>query len=280
MKDLKTRITENMNSLTKSQRTVADYILRHLDNIPFYTLEKLSKETNVSTATIIRFARSVGCESYSEMQELLQDELRRKASLPGRLDSLHELPKDELLSTILQNDIRNIEALAAQLTDELLNSVVAALDGARTVYALGMRTSFSLACYSEVCLGQILGNVRLVHTTGMICPEELLSAGEGDVCLAFLFPRYARISIQILQWMRTQKVRIILVTSTSSSSVADLGDLVIPCPITGVSLKNSYAAPVSVINYLFAALVTRNRSRTSQMLSQAEALLHNTLGVN
>ena len=77
MKDLKTRITENMNSLTKSQRTVADYILRHLDNIPFYTLEKLSKETNVSTTTIIRFARSVGCESYSEMQELLQDELRR-----------------------------------------------------------------------------------------------------------------------------------------------------------------------------------------------------------
>lgn len=280
MDTLKDRITENMDALTKSQKKVANYILRHIDNIPFYTLDRLSRESNVSTATIIRFARSVGCENYSQMQQMLQDELRRKASLPRRLDSLNEPPKDELFSLVVQNDVRNIEGLAAHVTDELLNEVVTALSEAKNVYLLGMRTSFSLAYYSMVCLGQILGNVRLIEATGMLCPEEILTAGEDDVCLAFLFPRYTRGSIQILQWMREHHVRVILVTSTNYSTVEDLADVLIPCPVNGVSLKNSYAAPLCIINYLFASLVTRNRQRTSEMLARAESLLRGSLGVN
>lgn len=280
MDNLKNLITENMEMLTKTQKRVADYILRHIDNIPFYTLERLSRETGASTATIIRFTRRIGCENYTEMQQMLQDELRRKASLPRRLDSLAEQPRNELFSLVVQNDLRNIETLTAHVTDELLEGVISDLAKARSVYLLGMRTSFSLAYYSMVCLGQILGNVRLIEATGMICPEEILTAGPGDVCLAFLFPRYTRGSVQILQWMREHQVRVILVTSTNYSTVEDLADVLIPCPVTGVSLKNSYAAPLCVINYLFAALVTRDRQRTSEMLARAETLLHGSLGVS
>jgi DNA-binding MurR/RpiR family transcriptional regulator len=259
---------------------VADYILQHMDSVPFCTLGDLADKIGVSTTTVIRFARSNGCEGYSEMQAVLQDELRRKVSLPSRLDSIHAIPKDELLSHTMHNDISNIQRTMSSLSQDTLNDAVAAIAGAQNVYVLGMRTSYALAYYTSICLGQIRSNVRLVQANGLIYPEEVLGASAGDVCVAFLFPRYSKVTKTILEWMREQQVKVVLVTSTNCGAVEYLADWLIPCSVSGVSLKNSYAAPMCVINYLFASLTQNNREQTADMLKKAERLIRDNLGLN
>lgn len=63
----------------------------------FSTLENLSEKINVSTTTIIRFSRVLGYKGFSEMQRDIQEELKQKESLPGRLADMPPISDNHLL---------------------------------------------------------------------------------------------------------------------------------------------------------------------------------------
>ena len=107
----------------------------------------------------------------------------------------------------------------------------------------------------------------------MFYPEEIADAGKGDVCIAYLFPRYSKTTANLISYMRKQGVKIILFTSINHSAVNSYGDIIIPCAVRGISYKNTYAAPISVVNYLTAALVSKNMETAKKNLAKAEDIL-------
>lgn len=42
-------------------------------------------------------------------------------------------------------------------------------------------------------LSEIRENIHLIQSVGMLYPEEIVSAKEGDICIAYMFPRYCEI---------------------------------------------------------------------------------------
>ena len=57
-------IYEKIPSLSAGQRKVAEYILNNKDEFSYATLAKLSKDISVSETTVIRFAYSLGFDSF------------------------------------------------------------------------------------------------------------------------------------------------------------------------------------------------------------------------
>jgi DNA-binding MurR/RpiR family transcriptional regulator len=137
-----------------------------------------------------------------------------------------------------------------------------------------MRSSFALAHYMTSRLGQIRPNVRLIQSAGMIYPEELIGCNGQDVCIAFLFPRYSKTAANLILWLRKRGVRIILFTSQNYSAIRTYGDIFLPCSVRGVSFKNSFAAPICLINYISAAIALLDRSRAIETLQQTEEFLN------
>lgn len=74
-------IYEKIPSLSAGQRKVAEYILNNKDEFSYATLAKLSKDISVSETTVIRFAYSLGFDSFSAMQQKLREEI---LSVPQR----------------------------------------------------------------------------------------------------------------------------------------------------------------------------------------------------
>ena len=74
-------ICEKIPSLSAGQRKVAEYILNNKDEFSYATLAKLSKDISVSETTVIRFAYSLGFDSFSAMQQKLREEI---LSVPQR----------------------------------------------------------------------------------------------------------------------------------------------------------------------------------------------------
>ena len=72
--------------LTKSQIRIADYVAKNQKRILGMTAKELGKETGVSDATIIRFARTVGFKGYTDMQEQVEKELILKEVLPAPVE--------------------------------------------------------------------------------------------------------------------------------------------------------------------------------------------------
>lgn len=277
MSDFSKRITAETPSFTNSQKNVADYISGHLNKVAFYTLDELSRKIGVSTTTIIRFSRVLGYDGFSEMQKAIQEDIYAnaapKAKLPERLPDTAQAPDNELLSDSFQNDIENIrQTLAAQKSEDL-DAAVEAITNAGSVYILGMRSSFSPAYYMASRLGEIRRNVHLIQSVGMIYPEEIVNAGKEDVCIAYLFPRYSKISSSVISWMKNAGTRVILITSLNYQAVSGYGDIILPCAISSLSYKNSFVAPFCLTNYLITAMARQNHKEAQSILEKTESIL-------
>ena len=267
------RLTQNADKLTRSQQAIAAYMWEHMDSIAFSNLETLSHQIGVSTTTVIRFSRAIGFAGFSDMQSAVQNEIQQKSSLPERLDSMGDESANQLLKESFNTDQENIRQTLAAQNDGDLKRAVDWMSQASCVYILGMRSSFSVAYYMASRLGEIKRNVRFIQSTGMLYPEEIVGAEEGDICLAYLFPRYSKAATNILRWLRSRGVRVILITSMNHDAIQAYGDVILPCAIRSTSYKNSLAAPICLSNYLAAELARQNYQEAREILSRTESVL-------
>lgn len=274
MSDYYTKVTSSLGELTHSQRKVANFVLDNLDTMAFVTLDDLAARIGISSATIIRFARSLGYAGYSEMQKDIQGEIIDKVSLPERFNETKASIKvDKLLTDTMQNDMDNIVKTVTTIPKDTLHDVVNVIGNAKTLYILGLRSSFALAHYAASRFGQIRPNVHLLQSGGMLFPEELAGMGADDVCIAFLFPRYPKMTASLLASMRKVNVKVVLFTAPNLAPVKSYGDYFIPCHIKGNAFKNSFAAPLCLIYYLATALALQHSDIANQTLQKTENVL-------
>ena len=229
--------------LTNTQKQVADFMLEHPDVIAFKRLEELSMMIGVSTTSVIRFARSIGYKGYADMQQDIQQSIVGKASLPDRLiDAVKSTKQDQLLIDSFKRDIDNIASTLHLLSENDLAKAVSSIIAAQNIYVLGTRGNFSVAHYLGYRLSQIKRGVHLVSGLSMDYPEEIASIRRGDVCIAFLTPRYSRMTANLVAWMKKRGVMIILFTKEGSNEINLYGDIILPCRTDGISYKSSLIA--------------------------------------
>ena len=267
------KVSAAYDRLTHSQKIVANYVRENYEEIAFSTLEELSAKIGVSTTTVIRFARELGYSGFSEMQDGIKKEIQTKGSLPDRLERAAVTAGNDLLSDAFSTDIKNIQETLAGLRSGDLSRAIELISGAKSIYVLGMRSSFSLAHYMVSRLGEIKRNVHFIQTTGLVYPEEIVNADEGDVCIAYVFPRYSKIGINIIAWMRSHGVKVVLFTSSNDLPVRSYGDVCFNCATRSVSCKNSLTAPMCLTNYLVAELALKNYDEAHEVLSRTEEIL-------
>src|SRR5512143_16386 len=87
-------IGDHYNDLTKSEKQIADYVRKNQEESAFLSVGELATRLDLSEAALVRFARSLGFDSYPAMREVLQENFRRRvthsARLRSRLDDLRE----------------------------------------------------------------------------------------------------------------------------------------------------------------------------------------------
>ncbi len=274
MTDLSQNIRKKYDQLTKTQKRIAEYLLQHSDQLAFTTLDELSLQIGVSTTSVLRFARAIGFHGYVDMQQSLQNNIIKKASLPERFnDAIHGTKQDQLVIDVFQNDINNIYATLSALSEEALAEAVSSIISAKNIYVLGARGSFSVAHYLVHRLSQIKKNVRLVDGIGLMYPEQLSSIQPDDICISFMLPRYAKTTANLLSWLKRHGIRIILFTKLDNNEVDSYGDIILPCAITGASYKNSLIALFCICNYFLAAVAVENQTESGDNIARTEELL-------
>ena len=272
--DFQQLINDKFDNFTRSQKKISQYFSEHLQQIAFSTLEELAKQIGVSTTTVIRFARALGYQGYSELQKDIQNSIQNKVSLPERLPSQESETNNILLSDSFQNDIQNIQNTLEIQNNEDLQAAIDMIHSAGNVYVLGMRSSFATSYYMASRLGEIRSNVHLVQSVGMCFIQKKLSAQNRAMYVLLTCFRATPNSVPlILSWMKSEGVKIILITSQNYSPVKGYGDIILPCFISSLSYKNSSAAPLCLSNYLIAALAQKDYSGAQKILQKTGSIL-------
>jgi len=275
LSDILENISSQFDELTHSQKKIANYILENTNTLAFSTLDESSSRIGVSTTSIIRFARMLGYSGYSDMQRDIQQSIKDKFKQIGHLEKSHLTHDSKLLSHTFQQGVSNIDATLSLLKKEDIDTAIDLIRKANRVYCLGMRSSFALSYYMAMCFSRLHKHIRLIQAIAMSLPEEIISASSSDVCVAFMFPRYSRQTAHILTYFKKINVPVILITGPSWVDIKKYGTVVLPCQVNGIMSRDSYAAPVCLIDYLTAVFENETDSdpKGDRVLEDLESLL-------
>ena len=277
MSSLVTKIGKQVNQMTKSQKKVANYLLFNMDKLLFFTADELAKAANVSTATVVRFARELDFEGYTDMQKAARLRFHDREEEPEDLpqSSPEEDSSEYLLEKSFRQDIQNLKRTFQDLSREDLERACTLLKTSRRVYLVGMRISRSMATYAYINWGMLRKGVHLIHNEGLDYAEELIEINSEDLIVAFWAPRYNRATYQMLSHAKRQKASVLLITNREFNLTMEEGDfdVILRCCMENSSYQSSFVAPVTLVNYLTRQLELEFSKDIAARLANWESLL-------
>ena len=265
-------IQSRMNSFSKGQKRTAAYILENYDKAAFMTANKLGKTAQVSESTVVRFATELGYDGYPTMQKALQEIIRGKLTSIQRIQASNDQMTDpDILGTVMQRDMNSIHTAIIQADRAEFNRVVDKLVHAEHIYLLGVRSSSFLAGYLNFYFHLIFKNVTLVQnfSAGEIF-EQMLHIGPGDVLVGISFPRYSKMTENAVHFACDRGADVIAITDSQMSPLYQLASASLLVRSDMISMVDSMAAPLSLLNALIVAVGRQKREEISNTYSELE----------
>ena len=275
MENILDKISDTFQELTPSQRKVAQYVYHNINEAFLLNSFQIAKTANVSEATVTRFLTNLGFSGFSEFKREIARQVLESFSTTQRLaESAEDLKaRGNVFSEILQGDIENIQTLTATISDQLFEQAVNELCSARSIYVLGLRSSYALAFYLTFDLRFFLDRVILIKPGIGDMPEQVLGVTKDDVLVVISFRRYTRESFNIAEKIKKRAGSVIALTNSELSPVAKLADVTLVASTNIPTYIESYTAPMSLINALITAIALRKKDQAISALNKLETTL-------
>ena len=254
-KDILSVIEAAAPGFSKSQRSIAKYILENYEKAAFMTASRLGQVVDVSESTVVRFAAELGYEGYPEMRRALQDMIRNCLTSVQRIQVAKELMESEdILSLVLSSDIEQIRTTMEETNRKDFESAVDRIVKAKSLYIFGLRSSSALANFMGFYFNLIFDNVRVINgSSASEVFEQILRVSGDDVLIALSFPRYSKRTIKAMRYARDMGAFIVGITDSQASPIAKLSDIALFARSDMVSFLDTLVAPLSLVNALIVA---------------------------
>lgn len=271
--DLMRTIQVKFPRLSKGQKLIAEYILKHYDKAAFMTAAKLGISVGVSESTVVRFANELGFSGYPKLQKALQELIKNKLTTVQRIELSNDFISEEsALKGVLKSDMENIRATLEKINHKTFEDVINAIFSARKIYIIGLRSSTALAEFLGFYLNLILDNVKVVAYGVSDIFEQMLNIGENDLVIGIGFPRYAARTIESLAFAQSRGSKVVAITDSLLSPLAARADYTLIAQSNMASFVDSLVAPLSVINALVIAVGLRKKEKISTTFTNLESI--------
>ena len=261
-------IKEKIDDLSIGQKKVGSYILANLEESSYGTLAKISRESGVSETTVIRFAYTLGFESFSAMQNQLRREL-----LGSSFRETDESEEDHVYYQVLNREIEILERTKRGMDPERMDEAARHLLKADKVFSVANRTSYPAALWFTEILNKYRDGVLTVHPEGSDFYSSLMSITPESVVVAVSFARYARMTVKFVELAREKGAFVIVVTDNPLCVAASHGDIVFTTESnrdeTGI---NTISSATALLNVMAVAMRRLDTRKVSTRLKDLEKL--------
>jgi len=272
MKNILDQISAQYPELTPSQKKVASYLHNNINEAFLLNSFQIAKKANVSEATVTRLISNLWFSNFSEFKKEIAQRVVKDFSTTKRLTDSAEILEapGSIFAEILNGDIENISTLRATISDQLFDKAVKKLCSARSIYVLGLRSSFALAFYLAFDLRFFLDKVILLKPGIGDIPEQVLGVRKDDVLVVISFRRYTRESFDIAEKIKKKEASVIAITNSELSPIAKLADVPLITSTKIPTYIESYTAPMSLINALITSIALRKKDKAISALNKLE----------
>jgi DNA-binding MurR/RpiR family transcriptional regulator len=258
--DIRNRIQESYKSLSRNKRQIAEFILDNFDRIPFLNVQKISNETSMSVASIVRFAQELGFEGFSEMKyeiiNLIQNKLDNKEFFP--LLEKHKI-REDTLSLVAEQDIKNINSTLNQVDRKTFKKAIELIIGSERIFTMGLGISHFLAQVLSYQLSLIGLEARQFDHVYLSFLEQVVLLNRNDTILGFSFPPYSEETIEAAEQANKKNINVISITNKNSAPITFHSAVSLIVHSENMINTNSFTAISMMLNAIVAECVIRKR---------------------
>jgi len=213
------RIRGALPLLHPSERRLADTILSFPGEIASYSATELAQLANVSNATVTRFVRRLGYDSFDQARQAARATQQTGAAV-FRVSASDQGPEAALMAQIAQGR-QNVENSFAAISLAEIDDLADAVLKAGRVWVIGFRTAQAFAIYLGAQIGQIVPNVTVLPQAGQTLAESVGSIAAEDVVIVFALRRAVRQLPALCRELRLCPARAALVSDVGPQQGAD-----------------------------------------------------------
>lgn len=275
--DTISRINDRFNKMSKSHKKIATFILDHYEQAAFMTAAKLGTTVGISESTVVRFAYCLGYEGYPEFQEALAEWVKNKLNSVQKIGAKYgKSTQSEILTAVLAADMENISSTIEHVDPQAFETAVETVLNAEHVYIIGIRSCEPLARFLYFYLNMIRGNVILLASTSTSeIFEQMIRIDERDAMIGISFPRYSMRTLKAMEFANDRNAKVISITDTIHSPMCLYSSCNLMARSEMVSIVDSLAAPLSLINALVVALCLKRPDDVRKTLESLEDVWDN-----
>jgi len=270
MENVYKHIAEQMPTMSKSNLRIAKYILENPNTVPFLTGDKLAKITEVSPATVVRFATFLGYSGYPELQQYMQSSAQQQLTTTERLKISKEVynDQDQSVYDIFLDDISNIKSTLERLDTEVFKRAVESLIKAKRVYIVANRSATALGVFLQYYLQFLLEQVELIHSIENVS-ERIYDLNKDDVVIGISFARYTKSTIKVLSYAKEKEATTVAITDNLLSPLIPYADIPLTASSQMPAFIDSFVAPLSLIN---ALIISAGKEKEENFQDKLESL--------
>lgn len=266
-------------NLSRLHQKIADYIFAQPQMVSELTISELAKKVGVSTASISRFAKTVGYTNYREFSMELanvatdnnQRTMFKKIDPDDTLDEMARKTFQAMIDALISTQSILHEDELRQAVDYILHagqlaffglggSSVAALDGYHTF----LRTSINSEYYPDFDV-QLMQAAKLTRND---CAIMISHSGENQQTLT------------VLNQLKNNHVPVIAITSYGRSSLAQRADVVLLSLADQVNKRSdgmyTLIAQLALIDSLFTMVAIKLSNKTEAVMSRVRRAIDET----
>lgn len=256
------------DSLSKRLKQVARYVLDHPDNIAVDTLATIAEHAEVPPSTLIRFANAFGFSGFNEMKQIYRQRmLEGTTSYSERIRLFRQSAQDgeahpetpaEILNLFTMVNTQALHGLSARIDPSSLEQAIITLQGAKNIYVIGLRRSFSVASYLTYALRHADRRVYLIDGLGGMFAEQLSMVTDQDVVISISFTPYAQETVELVGLSVKSGAKQIVMTDSQVSPLAAFSDICFVVREAQVDGFRSQVASMCLAQTLAVALALDN----------------------
>jgi DNA-binding MurR/RpiR family transcriptional regulator len=267
-------ISEHFAQLTKSEKRIANYLNQNQDEAAFLSAAEISERLQLSEATMVRFARTLGFDGFPAMRAALQENFRRRlthsARLRSRLDDLRQ--GGDLFEKVTVSEIDYLSQALQTVDRDALHRAATYMLKRNPIFVYGTGPSVSLVHSLNLRLTRFGKRVIPLTIAGRETLEPLLLMTDRDLLFAIGFFDVNPTLQIVLDHAEEKNCPVILLTDTLGSVIGQKAKVVLAAKRGPVSSFHSLIVPMNIINALLLDVANQNQEEVIPNLDKLDQL--------
>lgn len=272
MQDLLRSVSDSYTEFSAGQKKVGDLFFKEPIFLAFSSALEVGKRVTVSESTVIRWTQKLGYKGYADFQQVVQRKLAEERLEKAEQKVQEPVADQTFLENLLDAEVLSIVKLKKSINEEELLRVVDKISQANRVYVTGNFFDYGIAQWFANWLNLALDHTEMMHPSTGEYYTQLSKLGEGDLVIAFVFPRYTRIVIDTLKDAKAQGADVIVLTDTEKSPALAYADYALTVSVNSTLSIDSYTSVHALLTSIMRFVYVKEQAKVNGNWAKAEAV--------